>query len=189
MALFFRAVENFSMVFLYMEKASMEPLVLVSRGKDPYGTTKGILERFSLPGLKGKSVLVKPNAARLASPGDGVTTHPQVVGATVDYLKERGVRRIAIGESCIFGVDAEEAFRVTGMRGVSEEKRVELLDLDQGDPMEIVVPEGKVVQKIKVPAVLKEFDFIISVPVMKTHMHTRVTLSIKNMKGLLWRKE
>jgi uncharacterized protein (DUF362 family) len=24
---------------------------------------------------------------------------------------------------------------------------------------------------------------------MKTHMHTRVTLSIKNMKGLLWRRE
>ncbi|MDP3013047.1 MAG: DUF362 domain-containing protein, partial [Candidatus Subteraquimicrobiales bacterium] len=27
------------------------------------------------------------------------------------------------------------------------------------------------------------------VPVMKTHMHTRVSLSIKNMKGLLWRRE
>ena len=32
-------------------------------------------------------------------------------------------------------------------------------------------------------------DFIISIPVMKTHMHTQVTLSLKNMKGLLWRRE
>jgi hypothetical protein len=46
-----------------------------------------------------------------------------------------------------------------------------------------------VIKKIKVPAVLREFDFIISIPVMKTHMHTRVTLSLKNMKGLLWRRE
>jgi uncharacterized protein (DUF362 family) len=86
-------------------------------------------------------------------------------------------------------VNAREAFQVTGMKEVSKEKRVELLDLDQGDPAEISIPEGKVIRKIKVPAVLKEFDFIISVPVMKTHMHTQVTLSIKNMKGLLWRRE
>ncbi len=167
----------------------MDPVVFVSKGNDPYRTTKRILERYSLSDWKGKSVLIKPNAARLASPGDGVTTHPQVVAATIDHLKEKGVRRIAIGESCIFGVNAGEAFQVTGMKEVSGEKKIELLDLDQSDPMEIAIPKGSVVRKIKVPAVLKEFDFTISIPVMKTHMHTQVTLSIKNMKGLLWRKE
>jgi uncharacterized protein (DUF362 family) len=177
------------MVFLFMENMSMDPLVIVSKGKNPYVTAKRGLEKFSLPDLKGRKVLIKPNAARLASPGDGVTTHPQVVAATIDHLKERGVRRIAIGESCIFGVSAKEAFQATGLKEISEEKKIELLDLDQGNPMEITIPRGKVVKRIKVPAMLKEFDFIISIPVMKTHMHTQVTLSIKNMKGLLWRKE
>lgn len=167
----------------------MDPLVMVSKGENPYRTTKRGLQKFPLPNLKERNVLIKPNAARLASPGDGVTTHPQVVAATIDHLRERGVCRIVIGESCIFGVNAREAFQVTGMKEVSEEKRVELLDLDQGDPMEIVIPAGKVIKKIKVSAKLKEFDFIISIPVMKTHMHTLVTLSIKNMKGLLWRRE
>ena len=167
----------------------MGPLVIVSKGKDPYRTTKRILQRFPLPDLEGKSVLIKPNAARLASPGDGVTTHPRVVAAAIDHLKEKGACRIVIGESCIFGVSPAEAFRVTGMKEVSEEKKVELLDLDQGDPMEMAIPKGKVIRKIKVPAVLKQIHFIISVPVMKSHMHTQVTLSIKNMKGLLWRRE
>jgi hypothetical protein len=75
------------------------------------------------------------------------------------------------------------------MKETSKEKKVELLDLDHGGPMEIAIPGGKVLKKIKVPVLLKEFDFIISIPVMKTHMHTQVTLSIKNMKGLLWRRE
>lgn len=163
--------------------------VIVSKGENPYRTTELALQKFPLPNLKGKKVLIKPNAARLASPGEGVTTHPKVVVATVDHLKERGVRRIVIGESCIFGVDAEEAFRVTGMKEIAEEKEVELVDLDQLDPMELAVPGGRVIKKIKIPAILKEFDFIISIPVMKTHMHTQVTLSIKNMKGLLWRRE
>jgi uncharacterized protein (DUF362 family) len=167
----------------------MKSIVVVSKGKDPFRTTERVLQRFPLPDLKGKNVLIKPNAARLAFPGEGITTHPLVVAATIKHLKQQGAGRIVIGESCIFGVDAQEAFRVTGMKEISEKNRVELLDLDQGAPMEIAVPAGKVIKKIKVPALLKEFDFIISTPVMKTHMHTQVTLSLKNMKGLLWRRE
>jgi len=33
-----------------------------------------------------------------------------------------------------------------------------------------------------------EFDFVVSIPVMKMHMHTGVTLAVKNMKGCLWRR-
>lgn len=163
--------------------------VLISKGKDPYFTTMTALRSFALPNLKGKKILIKPNAARLASPGDGVTTHPLVVLAIIDYLKERGVNYITIGEGCMFGVDAREAFRVTGMEGIAIKAGVELLDLDRSGPLEMTIPEAKLLKKIKVTGILKDFDVIISVPVMKTHMHTRVTLSIKNMKGLLWRRE
>jgi uncharacterized protein (DUF362 family) len=162
---------------------------MVSKGEDPFRTTERVLQTFPLPDLKGKNVLIKPNAARLAFPGEGVTTHPSVVAATIEHLKKQGAGRIVIGESCIFGVNAQEAFRATGMKDVSEKGNVELVDLDQGAPMEILIPGGKVIKKIKVPALLREVDFIISIPVMKTHMHTQVTLSLKNMKGLLWRRE
>ena len=164
-------------------------MIIVLKGKEPYQTTKKALQKTALSNLKGKKILIKPNAARLASPGEGVTTHPGVVAATIDHLRDRGADDIVIGESCIFGVDAQEAFRVTGMKEISEKKGVRLIDFDQVDPTEIAIPGGRLVRKIKVPALLKDIDFIISIPVMKTHMHTRVTLSIKNMKGLLWRKE
>lgn len=167
----------------------MDPRVIVIEGKTPQQTTKMALQNFPLPSLKGKRVLIKPNAARLASPNEGVTTNPFVVAATIDYLREKGVGDIVIGESCIFGVDAREAFRVTGLKEISEKRGVKLIDLDQVGPVEIGIPRGKLLKKIKVPAILKNFNFIISIPVMKTHMHTQVTLSIKNMKGLLWRRE
>jgi len=75
------------------------------------------------------------------------------------------------------------------MREISESEKVPLIDMDQGSSMEITIPRGKILKKIRVPTILKAFSFIISIPVMKTHMHTAVTLSIKNMKGLLWRRE
>ncbi len=165
------------------------PTVFVLKGKNPYQTTRAALQKFPLPNLKGKKILLKPNAGRIASPGNGITTHPLVVLATIDHLKERGVDDIVIGESCIFGVNAQEAFRVTGMKEISEKGGVELIDLDQVEPMEMTIPKGKVIRKIKVPNILEKCDFIISIPVMKTHMHTFVTLSLKNMKGVLWRRE
>jgi len=167
----------------------MGSLVRVVKGKDPYQITRKALQEFRLPDLKGKRVLIKPNAGRLASPGQGVTTHPRVVEATLDHLKEAGVNDIAIGESCIFGVKAQEAFQRTGLEEIAEKKGVELIDLDQGDPIEISISKGTIVKKIKVPAIFKQFGAIISIPVMKTHMHTQVSLSLKNMKGMLWRRE
>ena len=167
----------------------MGSLVRVVKGKDPYQTTRKALQEFRLPDLNGKRVLMKPNAGRLASPGQGVTTHPRVVKAVLDHLKEMGVNDIAIGESCIFGVKAQEAFQKTGLKEIAEKEGVELIDLDQGDPAEIIISKGTVVKKIKVPAILKQFRAVISIPVMKTHMHTQVSLSLKNMKGLLWRRE
>jgi uncharacterized protein (DUF362 family) len=167
----------------------MDSLVFVSRGTDPYQTTRLALQGFPLPNLRGKKILIKPNAARSAYPGSGVTTHPLVVKATINHLKEKGADRIVIGESCIFGVKAKEAFGMTGMKEVCEKEKVQLIDFDQVDPVDLTIPGGKVIRKIKVPSILKEFDFIISIPVMKTHMHTQVTLSIKNMKGCLWRRE
>ncbi len=167
----------------------MVPTVVVSKGKNPYQTTMRALQRFPLNNLRDSSVLIKPNGGRLALPGQGVTTHPLVVAGTIDYLREKGAKEIVIGESCIFGVNPQEAFRINGLKEISEKRGVRLIDLDQTDPMEISIPEGRLLKKIRVSAFLKNFDWIISIPVMKTHMHTHVSLSIKNMKGLLWRGE
>jgi hypothetical protein len=50
------------------------------------------------------------------------------------------------------------------------------------------VPEGRVIRSLRVCKDVLEFDFVVSLPVMKMHMHTGVTLAVKNMKGCLWRR-
>jgi uncharacterized protein (DUF362 family) len=166
-----------------------KPFVSVAKGDDPYRTTLELLSRLTLSGFEGQKVLIKPNAARMAAPGEGVTTNPFVVSALVDFLRKMRVREIIIGESCILGVEAPAAFRATGLETVAREKNVSLLDLDRLSPLEIPISGGRLLKKVKASAIVKEVDIIVSVPVMKTHMHTRVTLGIKNMKGLLWRRQ
>jgi uncharacterized protein (DUF362 family) len=171
------------------EKEINKPFVSVAKGDDPYRTALELLSGIPFPDLEGKRVLIKPNAARMAMPGEGVTTNPSVVSAIVDFLKRMKVREIIIGESCILGVEAPAAFRETGLEEVAREKNVNLLDLDRLDPLYIRIPGGRLLKKIKVSSIVEKVDLIVSVPVMKTHMHTRVTLGIKNMKGLLWKRE
>jgi uncharacterized protein (DUF362 family) len=141
----------------------MKPTVVIYKGKNPYQTAKKALQKSSLPDLKGKRILIKPNAARLASPGEGVTTHPGVIAAAIDHLREKGANHIVIGESCIFGVDSKEAFRMTGLKEISVKRGVDLIDFDRVDPVEIAIPNGKLLKKIKVPSLLKNFHFIISI--------------------------
>jgi hypothetical protein len=71
---------------------------------------------------------------------------------------------------------------------VVRERGVPLLDLDERPSVTVELPDGRAIDRIKVCADVFEHDLIVSVPVTKTHMHTGVTLSIKNMKGCLWRR-
>jgi hypothetical protein len=51
--------------------------------------------------------------------------------------------------------------------------------------VEVPVPDGFVLKKLKIFKTAYESDVVISVPTMKTHILTGVTLGLKNMKGTL----
>jgi uncharacterized protein (DUF362 family) len=60
--------------------------------------------------------------------------------------------------------------------------------MDEGRPTRVKIPSGKALKVLRVCPRVMNHDLVVSVPVMKTHMHTGVTLSIKNMKGCLWQR-
>ena len=161
--------------------------VAVAHGGGAYQNTLKALETFPLENVCGKRVLLKPNAGRLGKPGKGVTTHPEVVGAAIDAFRQAGAE-VAVGESPITGVKVMEAFETTGIAEEARKRNCPLIDMDVRPCVEMDIPEGRVLHKLKLCADVLEFDYIVSIPVMKMHMHTDVTLSVKNMKGCLWRR-
>ncbi len=161
--------------------------VVISKGLGPYENTKKVLAHFDFSHLKGKKVLLKPNAGRVAQPEKGITTHPQVVAAAIDFFREFA-STVAIGESPISGVKTMEAFEETGIASVARDRNCPLLDLDKNKPVITEIPKSITVKSLKICKEIFEFDYIVSIPVIKTHMHTGITLAIKNMKGCLWRR-
>lgn len=163
------------------------PSVHVAGGDGPYGNTYAALAQVDLSPARGKRVLLKPNIGRVAPPEAGITTHPQVVAAAIDAFREAGAD-VAVGESPILGVKTEEAFDAAGITLIAHERDCLLIDMDARRSVEVPVPDGVAINSLKVCPEVLEYDLVVSIPVMKMHMHTGVSLALKNMKGCLWRR-
>jgi len=163
------------------------PHVHVATGEGPYNNTRRVLAQINLAAVKGKRVLLKPNAGRIATVDSGITTNPQVVAAAIDAFLEAGAS-VAVGESPITGVKTIEALEATGIASVARERNCPLIDMDARQPVHVIIEDGVAIQSLEVCPEVVEYDVVVSIPVMKTHMHTVVTLAVKNMKGCLWRR-
>ena len=169
------------------EKSPNRPKVSVTTGNGPYKNTRHALDNFDLSPARTKRVLLKPNAGRLAQAGEAVTTDPQVVAAAIDAFREVGAD-VAIGESPIVGVNTLEAFDTCGITAIARQRQCPLIDMNERPGVDVNVPDGLAIDTLKLCSEVLEFDLIVSIPVMKMHMHTGVTLAVKNMKGCLWRR-
>lgn len=163
------------------------PGVCVAGGQGAYMNTSEALRSLDLSPAKGKRVLLKPNAGRIAPMGSGVVTNPMVVAAVADAFIKAGAV-VAIGESPIAGVQTHEAFDAAGITEIARERNLPLIDMDARKFVVVGVPEGKAITRLKLCPDVLDHDILVSIPVMKMHMHTGVTLAIKNMKGCLWRR-
>jgi uncharacterized protein (DUF362 family) len=165
--------------------------VVIRKGNDSAGLMKDLLKEFPANslGIGGRRVLIKPNAGRMAGPGLGINTSPDVIGSILDYFLESGIKNIAVGESPIVGVKALESLEMSGIAREAGIRGVELIDFDASGYQTIDIPEGRVIKKLRVCKEVLKNNFIVSVPVMKTHMHTQVSLGLKNMKGCLHGRE
>lgn len=167
----------------------LKPIVSVAGKCGPYLNVIHALEQLDLSRLKGKRILIKPNVGRIAPPEAGYNTHPDAVAAIIDTLRKADVGTIAIGESPIVGVDIYEAFKRAGFTEMAAKYNVELIDFNSKPPINKQISHPRVITETKICQQIYDFDILISVPVTKTHMHTGVTLGIKNLKGCLYRHE
>ncbi|MDM8001242.1 MAG: DUF362 domain-containing protein [Dehalococcoidia bacterium] len=129
-------------------------------------------------------VLVKPNASYgLRVPHYGTTTTTTILEGLIRLLAERGCRDISIAEGSleVLGCDTQKAFARTQIDKLAKRYGTKLIDLNRG-PFQQEDLGGV---KVQIAKAALETDFLINVPVLKTHYVTKVSLSFKNLKGCL----
>ena len=129
-----------------------------------------------------KNVLIKPNlrAAAVKNYSACAITNLSVIKDLTTKLLDMGLS-VTIGECTSSRYITEKALVQSGVKKLAS-RNVEILNLNTESIKKKNIPNSKL-KSIDVPTPILETDFLISLPVMKTHTLTLVTLSLKNMIG------
>jgi len=134
----------------------------------------GGIEAFVQPGER---VLLKPNLLAAKAPEAAVTTHPAVVKAVAELLRDAGCR-VMIGDSPGIGGFRKVADK-SGISQAARESGAELVEFDET----IELRGGGTFRRIAIARAYWEADKIINLPKLKTHEMMTMTCAVKNLFG------
>jgi len=141
---------------------------------------------FTRREVAGKCVLLKPNLVEPSNDAPHVNTHPQFVRAVVEVLRSWDAHEILVGEGQGHCRDTDYVLEQSGLEPVLADARVEFVDLNHDDVFAARnAARFTRLDPLWLPAALRRADLVISLPKMKTHHWAGVTLSMKNLFGVM----
>ncbi|MCS7120246.1 MAG: DUF362 domain-containing protein [Nitrososphaerota archaeon] len=163
--------------------------VVVLRGDDPVKMVEEALGKLGADKAFGQEekILIKPNYINDRPPSTGVTTDARVIEGVVKFLSERGFRNMVIGEGSGLS-DTMRAYKVAGVDEVAKKWNVELIDLNHDEYIIADVPDPLALEKVRISKTALNCA-VISVPKLKLHRAAGVTLSLKNLMGVVQPKQ
>ncbi len=134
--------------------------------------------------VEGKSVLLKPNLVE-DLPGP-VNTNSVLIGAAARCFRRLGAARVVIGEGPGNQRDTELVVHYAELEPVLRESGIEFIDLNRDELKQVKLRANySGLHELWLPRTVLTSDFIVSMPKVKTHHWAGVTLSLKNMFGIV----
>ncbi len=153
------------------------PEELLKKALSPLGG----IERFV---KKGNFVVVKPNVAWARTPGEAANTNPRIVEALIKICYLAGAGRVVVRENPCN--DYKFSFPRSGIEEAVKRAGGKMRPaVRKGDFRKVDVPRGKILKSTEVIKDVLQADVFINVPVAKHHSSTGLTLSMKNLMGVV----
>lgn len=160
-------------------------LVSFVRGRDAQKMVRAAIE--AIGGIEkvvrpGSRVLIKPNVGfnRVEA-----VTSPEVLRAVVEVVREADPADVVVAESAVRGYNTSSNFDRVGISEMARELGIRLIDLDKVDKIVKVKVGGRLLEEVSVFKQVLDADVIIGVPRLKRHSQAIVTISLKNMMGII----
>jgi len=138
---------------------------------------------------RGSKVVIKPNAAWTRTPAQAANTSPELVEAIVRLCQKAGAGSVTIVEHPI---DTPPYLPVQ-LSGIEEVARRTGAELDivhrERDFQEFVLPKGKLLTTELVAKPILDAEVLINLPTAKVHSNTLLTLSLKNLMGMILQRQ
>ncbi len=134
---------------------------------------------------KGQTVVVKPNLGWDATPERAANTNPELMARIVEHCLAAGARDVYVFDNTIN--EWTRCYENSGIeRAVKDAGGKVLTGKSKGSYHEIAVEGGRKLKRVEVHELILESDVFINVPVLKTHGGTVLSISMKNLMGVVW---
>jgi len=166
--------------------AAPPPDLAVLRGDDPAANTRAAIEL--LGGMqrfvrKGDRVVVKPNILTAREPRYAATTNPAVVATIVQLAWEAGAKSVVVFDNPT--APPRQAYQVSGIAKAVDRVDGRMKVLKDRDFELIEIPEARSLLEWPLVTDVFDADVFINVPCSKTHGLAGLTLSMKNLMGIM----
>ena len=136
--------------------------------------------------IKKKTILLKPNLVETRNDAPHINTHPAVIRAAIEALLSLGASKVIVAEGSGHCRDALRLLEEAGIAQVLKEDRIPFVDLNYDDVYALPNAGGNSrLKTLMLPVTLQKVDWVVSMAKMKTHHWAGVTLSMKNLFGLM----
>ena len=135
--------------------------------------------------VRGKSVLLKPNIVEWI-PGKPVNTDAQLIGAAAEAFLRLDAASVMVGEGPGHHRDTDLLLHKTGLGDQLAHRKIAFVDLNRDELVKTrLQADYSGLGHLWLPRTVLAANFIVSMPKVKTHHWTGVTLSMKNMFGIV----
>jgi uncharacterized protein (DUF362 family) len=134
---------------------------------------------------KGQTVVVKPNIGWDVTPERAANTNPALIKRLVEHCMTAGAKEVYVFDntcdkwsSCYKNSGIERAAKDAGAKvapGHSESYY-----------QQVSIPKGNNLKDAKVHELILSSDVFINVPVLKSHGSAKLTITMKNLMGIVW---
>jgi len=135
--------------------------------------------------VPGSRVLLKPNLVEY-SPERPINTDPQLVVAAILAFRGLGAREVIVADGPGHRRDTERVLEGSGLGEALREVDAPFVDLNVDDVVEtpLLDPRSRLAS-LPIASTVLGADLVVSMPKLKTHHWAGVTLSMKNLFGVV----
>ena len=141
--------------------------------------------RFFPLNVRGKMVVLKPNLVDYL-PGDAINTHPTLVLAAVEAFRRLGAKSVVVAEGPGHQRDTQFVLSQSGYEKSLRNEKVRFVDLNRDELIRTSLRASySRMKQLWLPRTVLEADYLVSMPKIKTHHWSGVTLAMKNIFGIV----
>jgi uncharacterized protein (DUF362 family) len=134
---------------------------------------------------RGDKVVVKPNIGWDKAPELAANTNPVLVKEIVSQCVAAGAKEVAVFDNTCD--NWKKCYENSGIEAAVKAAGGKMLPADEASYYkEIALPRGKKLKSMKVHKAILDCDAWINVPVLKNHGGANLSISMKNLMGIIW---